>query len=205
MKENKYIVIVCWIMVIISLVAALTIHYKIDIWLQERITNTVWNYNFESRSFYSGLWTSILTGVIVSLATSYVGYGRAKHQIEFALKMNAQGMVRYFKSIVCGVYTLDTKNIYANILRFTNDFKKLNEYYENMILANNDYSPFIKNKTVRELSKAKDDLQEIWLGVCGFTDDILISPDEASTQKIILEIQKTISKHKEKIDSIIMT
>lgn len=176
-----------------------TLYCGIDILVQEYFTKTTWTYDYELRNFYMGIWESIFAGSIVSLATSYIAYGRAKHQVEFSLRMSEQGMCRYLNSIVCGVYTADTMNTHKNICRFKNDYAKLQGYYAEMISAHNDYSPFIKSRKVTTLLSGKRKLENIWIELAGFEDDLLCSADENSTQKIISQYQAELLKSKETI------
>lgn len=201
MKASKYMVYVCWGMIAISFVVVWLLRCEIDIHIQEQITKTAWAYDCEIRDFYTGIWGNILTGAIVSLITSYVSYGQAKHQIEFSLLSNEKLMCMYYKSILCGLYTKSTMNIHNNVCRFRKDFSKLGNCYNAMIVAHNDYSPFIKTKKVKTLFSAKVKLQEIWLNIVVYQDDLYILSDEQEIQKIIAKLQLDVLKSKEAIET----
>lgn len=193
----------CWLMVVVSFAAVWVLHCEVDIAIQELATKTVWTYDYDVRNFYIGLWGNVLTGAIVSLITSYVSYNRAKHQIEFTLLMSEEGMCRGFQSITCGLYTANRTQIHTNVCRFKHDYSELDNYYQEMIAAHNDYSPFIKkSKKAAALFEGKLQLQKIWVDTAGYQDDFIIAEDETALQKAIDELREEILKSKKKVDAL---
>jgi hypothetical protein len=172
-----------------------------DIWLQEIITKSKWVYDYNTRDFYVGLWGNILTGIIVALATSYVSYGCTKHQVESSLLCNEQKMCMAFQNIMCGVYTADKEHTHNNVCRFKYEYTMIEDSYKNMIISNNDYAPFIQTKKSKILFDGKEELQHIWVDLVAYEDDLRISPDENSTQKIIAQIQDKLLESKDVINS----
>ena len=201
MKASKYTLWICWTMFVLSLLTICILRLEADIQVQEAITKSKWTYDYDTRNFYIGLWGNILTGIIVALATTYVSYGQAKHQLEFALMTSEQGMCVAFQSIMCGVYTADKVHIHNNVCRFKHEHSNLSKHYKNMIIAHNDYSPFIKTKKARAFFDGKKELQGIWIDLATYNDDLLIQIDEDSIQEIIKQIQGTLLRSKGIVDN----
>jgi len=199
-KASKYTVNVCWLLILISLLVVWILQCEIDIYIQTKITQSIWTYDYSVRDFYSGFWGNVLTGAIVSLITSYVLYGRAKHQNEFILLMNEQSMCMEFNSILCGLYTVDKINVHNNVCRFKYNYSKLDDYYASMIAASNDYSPFVRTKKAKTLISGKHSLQSIWLDIACYKDDFIILSGEAEIQKAICSLQSELLSSKEIID-----
>ena len=144
-------------------------------------------------------------GAIVSVFTTYVTYGRAKHDLEFQLKSSEQTMVMYFNTMTIKLYheinlshPSFKDNNYAAIRRFESDIAAIKLRYDKMIEASNDYSPFFKNKKSRNLTNAKRFLQELWVDICPVEDSLLIYTEEKDIKKAIdTARQKVVAKKDE--------
>lgn len=195
MKVSKYTLIVCWIITIFSFAAIVILHAKTDIKIQEIITQTKWSYDFEERDFYQSIWSNIFTGAIVSVITTYVSYFHQKHNVEFELKMSEIMLSIKFGLLDSSMYAIDLKdrqNNHVAIARFINQITEIHNQYDRMIVANNDYSPFLRNQKAKTLLNGKILTQKIWLDICGVEDDLIIYKTEES-------MKATIDKTREKI------
>ena len=93
------------------------------------------------------------------------------------------------------MYAIDLKdrqNNHVAIARFINQITEIHNQYDRMIVANNDYSPFLKNQKAKTLLNGKILTQKIWLDICGVEDDLIIYKTEES-------MKATIDKTREKI------
>ena len=205
MKAAKQTLILCWIITIVSLLVIVILHAEFDIWMQEQITKTECTYDYDERDFYQSIWSNIFTGAIVSVFTTYVSYGRAKHDLEFQLKSSEQTMVMYFNTMTIKLYhevnlshPSFKNNNYAAIRRFESDISEIKLRYDRMIEASNDYSPFFMNKKSRNLTNAKRFLQELWVDICPVEDSLLIYTEEKDIKKAIdTARQKVVAKEDE--------
>lgn len=209
MKAAKQTLIVCWIITIISLFVIVILHAEIDIWMQEQITKAEWTYDYDERDFYQSIWSNIFTGAIVSVFTTYVTYGRAKHDLEFQLKSSEQTMVMYFNTMTIKLYhevnlshPSFKDNNYAAIRRFESDIAAIKLRYDKMIEASNDYSPFFMNKKSRNLTNAKRFLQELWVDICPVEDSLLIHTEEKDIKKAIDTARQKVVARKDELKKV---
>lgn len=209
MKAAKQTLIVCWIITIISLFVIVILHAEIDIWMQEQITKAEWTYDYDERDFYQSIWSNIFTGAIVSVFTTYVTYGRAKHDLEFQLKSSEQTMVMYFNTMTIKLYhevnlshPSFMDNNYAAIRRFESDIAAIKLRYDKMIEASNDYSPFFMNKKSRNLTNAKRFLQELWVDICPVEDSLLIHTEEKDIKKAIDTARQKVVARKDELKKV---
>ena len=209
MKAAKQTLIVCWIITIISLFVIVILHAEIDIWMQEQITKAEWTYDYDERDFYQSIWSNIFTGAIVSVFTTYVTYGRAKHDLEFQLKSSEQTMVMYFNTMTIKLYhevnlshPSFKDNNYAAIRRFESDIAAIKLRYDKMIEASNDYSPFFMNKKSRNLTNAKRFLQELCVDICPVEDSLLIHTEEKDIKKAIDTARQKVVARKDELKKV---
>ena len=205
MKAAKETLIVCWLITILSFIGLVGIHAEIDIQLQEIITNETLEYDYDERDFYQGIWSNIFTGAIVSVLTTYITYGRAKHERTFELASSEQMLALYFTSITSFSYKMGkigSRNNHDAILRFRSTIEKMEKEYDRMIQAANDYSPFFKTKRVKVLTEGKLFLQELWIAIAGVHDDLLIYSEEPDLITAINDVRNKVNKHEPKLHEV---
>lgn len=114
MKTNKQILIACEIIAFISITNMFLLHNEMDIRLQEVITKVRWIYDYDERTFYQGIWSSIFTGAIISLITTFVTYRKMKHDVEFGLQSSEEMLLIYFSSLATPMYVVNLGHLPSN-------------------------------------------------------------------------------------------
>ena len=205
MKTSKQTLIVCWFITLISFVGLFILHEEFDIWLKSAISRTKWTYDYSEREFYQGIWSNIFTGAIVSVFTTYVAYGRAKHEVEAGLKICEDLLVNQFLTLASSKYLVnigDSEKNHAAIARFTEAISNASNRFDEMMRYSVDYCPFIETKKVKALMEAKNILLMIWVEIHPAEDSLLVYTTEEEIKKTIDTVRNIISKRKEKLDEL---
>lgn len=205
MKVAKQTLIVFWIITLISLAGLAYLHSEIHVSVAEMITQKDLVCVEDECDFYQGMWSNIFTGAIVSVMTTYVAYARAKHDVEFNLKMSEQMLTIDFGLLSSSMYSLNLKhpqNNHAAVCRFSNQISEIHKQYDRMIAAQNDYSPFFKTKKVKTFMDAKRFLQDMWVDICPVEDDLLTYESEASLKEAIDKTRAKVQAKKDQLQRV---
>lgn len=189
-------------MIVLSLGSIFVLQNEIDILIQESVTENNWIYDYEERGFYINFWSSILTGGIVSLIITYVGYEQTKKRIEYKLLANIILLYAFFNDIIDGTYEDGCQK--ANAYLFLHDYKKAKNKHDGMMEMSYDYHIFFKTKKYIALLFAIDALYDIWRELVVKHSKVLIihCDDEAKIVNEIKRIKSDIMPYEETIEDL---